>query len=313
MRRRLSARCWATRTAPGLAPTISAVSSADNPTTMRSTRISRCFSGSVSSRSRSCADSSPRSARCSGPAPVSTASGTSATGSDPPADRPVRVDHLVCGDPVDEREERLALHPVVGQCRQDGEAHLLCHVVRGEERAVDGPEPAAAVPGDQRADHLEQPRDGVPVARHRRSDQLVRDLRGRTALRGGIRCRRHSSGTSGVVRRDEREPPIDVHPARDPGHQVLVGLLHLAPVEVAPERDRPGVDGCLHIVHADLQHQRDVFGRQVVEGRREHVPLPVRKLHQAGQDGAVLRLLGEAERSRGDDLRARPPHAPDDE
>ncbi len=97
-------------------------------------------------------------------------------------------------------------------------------------------------------------------------------------------------------------PAVDVHPARDPGHQVLVGLLHLAPVEVAPQRDRPGVRGRLHVVHADLQHQRDVFGRQVVEGRRQHVALPVRQLRQTGQDGAVLRLLGKAERSRGDDV-----------
>ena len=37
---RRPARCWATRTAPGVEPTASAVSSAESPTTTRSTRIS---------------------------------------------------------------------------------------------------------------------------------------------------------------------------------------------------------------------------------------------------------------------------------
>jgi hypothetical protein len=63
-------------------PTASAVSSADSPTTTRSTRISRCFSGSVSSNFPISLDSSIRSARCSGPSADSIASGMSATGSD---------------------------------------------------------------------------------------------------------------------------------------------------------------------------------------------------------------------------------------
>ncbi len=45
--------CWATRTAPGVDPTVAAVSSADNPSAARNTRISRCVSGSSSSNRRS--------------------------------------------------------------------------------------------------------------------------------------------------------------------------------------------------------------------------------------------------------------------
>src|SRR5699024_11904944 len=44
-----NARCCATRTAPGIDPTVSAVSSADNPTSTRNTTISRCLSGNPSS------------------------------------------------------------------------------------------------------------------------------------------------------------------------------------------------------------------------------------------------------------------------
>jgi len=46
-RNRSSARCWVTRTAPGVDPTASAVSSADTPTANRSTSTSRWRAGST--------------------------------------------------------------------------------------------------------------------------------------------------------------------------------------------------------------------------------------------------------------------------
>ncbi|CAA9291560.1 MAG: hypothetical protein AVDCRST_MAG54-4491 [uncultured Actinomycetospora sp.] len=77
-----TARCWATRTAPGVEPTASAVSSADRPTTTRSTRISRCLAGSCASRVRISALADISSACCSGPAMSANPSGTSSVGSE---------------------------------------------------------------------------------------------------------------------------------------------------------------------------------------------------------------------------------------
>jgi uncharacterized membrane protein YeaQ/YmgE (transglycosylase-associated protein family) len=51
LRNLASARCWATRTAPGVDPIATAVSSDDSPATTRSTTISRCLSVRVAQQS----------------------------------------------------------------------------------------------------------------------------------------------------------------------------------------------------------------------------------------------------------------------
>ena len=127
---RASARCCATRTAPAVLPTASAVSSALMPTTTRRIRISRCFSGSIASSLFIRADDSASRAICSGPASTENRSGTTSVGSERfLAGCAMRVSNLVSGDAVHEGQERSSLILVARQRRDGGQAHLLSDVV----------------------------------------------------------------------------------------------------------------------------------------------------------------------------------------
>ena len=126
---RASARCWATRTAPAVLPTASAVSSALMPTTTRRIRISRCFSGRIC---RSCSSAPPT--RCRSPSVRDRPPRTTLRddlgrlGAVAPCGA-VRVSYLVRSDAVHEGQERSSLILVARQRRDGGQAHLLSHVV----------------------------------------------------------------------------------------------------------------------------------------------------------------------------------------
>src|SRR5215218_10049477 len=85
----------------------------------------------------------------------------------------MRVDHLVCRDPVYESQERLSLDTVSGKGRQHGQTHLLRDVVRRGGRPVRRTEAGATVAHDQRPDDGQDTPDGLSIALHRGGDQLI--------------------------------------------------------------------------------------------------------------------------------------------
>ena len=173
-RSRFSARCWVTRTAPGVEPTAAAVSSALSPTATRRISTSRWRGVSWCSRPPRRWASSPARACCSG-----SSCGAGRVGQlghrlgAVAADGPEGVGHLVRGDPVDERPEGQPLDRVAAQRVDHGQADLLGHVVGGADHRLLAAEPAAAVAQHQRVDLREQLLAGPPVAGHGRGDQTL--------------------------------------------------------------------------------------------------------------------------------------------
>ena len=127
-----------------------------------------------------------------------------------PGGRPVRVDHLVRGDAVHERQERLALEPVPGQARQHGETHLLRDVVRG--RPARRTQPGTAVAHDVRPDRGQQPPHRVLIPGRRLPDELVRDV---VRLTGGAEALGHAPTLALPGIRADQEGPGD--PAQGTG------------------------------------------------------------------------------------------------
>ena len=119
-------------------PTVAAVSAVDSPSATRNTRISRCASQLVEQAAQ-LADSSARSACCSGSSETSSTSGIPSSGSQlVRLDASVRVDHLVRGDTVHERQERLPLEPVPGQARNTAR-HTSCATSSADGDRFGGP------------------------------------------------------------------------------------------------------------------------------------------------------------------------------
>ncbi len=130
--------------------------------------------------------------------------------------RPVRVDHLVRGDAVDERQERLALEPVAGQARQHRETHLLRDVVH-RRRPGRRSESGTAVAHHVRPHHCQQPPHRLTVPGRRGPDQLVRaqpDDQQRGTVGGREVRRGRATGSQPRHRLDdqrERAHPTDQH------------------------------------------------------------------------------------------------------
>ena len=198
------ARCWATRTAPGVIPRALPVSSALMPTATRSVTSSRRLSGSVSSRSRARLASSswivptPACPSFSPPTrgPVAEPDHATLQNSTPAtcwvatfrrfqrliwAMLALRLlDHLSAdigqlagGDGVDEGLEGLPLVAVARQGRQHSDADLLGHVFRGLFGADEPVQPRAAVAMDHSVDGVQQGLQRRPVTREGECDQRV--------------------------------------------------------------------------------------------------------------------------------------------
>lgn len=67
----------------------------------------------------------------------------------------VGVRHLVRGDAIDEGHERPALVLIPRQCRHNGKAYLLRHIVGGELAALRRSDPRPAISHDERSDNLQ--------------------------------------------------------------------------------------------------------------------------------------------------------------
>ena len=174
LRSRASARCCATRTAPGVEPTASAVSSADSPTTTRNTRISRCLSGSCPAAGPSRRTARPAARAARDRPPTRSRSGTSATGSDR-FRVAARCASITLCDAIPYTNARNG-RPWT---RYPGRAvstarHTSCATSSAEtdERSMPA-EPRAAIAHDQRPDDGEHAPHGQPVTRHGAGDQLV--------------------------------------------------------------------------------------------------------------------------------------------
>ncbi len=177
-RSRFRARCWVTRTAPGVEPTASAVSSALSPTATRNINTSRWRGVSWCNKPPRRWASSPARASCSGSSCCDRGVGKlghrlGAVA----ADGPEGVGHLVRRDPVDERAEGQPLDGVAGQRVHHRHADLLSDVVgRADDRLL-ATEPAAAVAQHHRVNLGEQLLTGSIVAGDRGGHKALQQRR----------------------------------------------------------------------------------------------------------------------------------------
>ncbi len=180
-RRRSSARCWATRTAPALMPSWAPTWSADHFHTIRVRRISRSRSGSRSSRAKAPDTSRRWTAASSGPAVGIGAVRDLGHRLRTPGEGPLRVGHLVRGDAVRQRLNRQAAVLERGQ-RASRAMHTSCATSSACWRAPGTrPSRALAIAQHKRTHARQQPFDLKGVVRPGEPDRRRRSTCGRSA------------------------------------------------------------------------------------------------------------------------------------